>query len=135
VALALMFRYHMPEPLFDKRFQCCLLTLSQLPGLFKKTIWYLYGCLHMANHIISYGMMSSISSSVSRTSAPLNYYLGGSYKKFFLHVRKCRRAMLQLLENSLPVSYIMDAVKGPRVIKLGSMNKAGNERDYLDKRT
>ena len=47
-ALSLVFRYHMPEPFFDKRFQRCLLTLGQLSGLFKKTIWNMYGCLHMA---------------------------------------------------------------------------------------
>jgi uncharacterized protein len=46
------------------------------------------------------------------------HYLCEGYKKFFLHIRKYLRAMTQLLENGLPVSYIMDAVKGPLVIKL-----------------
>jgi uncharacterized protein len=45
-------------------------------------------------------------------------YLCPGYKKFFLHIRKYLRAMTQLLENGLPVSYVMDAVKGPLVIKL-----------------
>jgi uncharacterized protein len=45
-------------------------------------------------------------------------YLCPGYKKFFLHIRKYLRAMTQLLENGLPASYIMDAVKGPLVIKL-----------------
>jgi uncharacterized protein len=45
-------------------------------------------------------------------------YLCEGYKKFFLHIRKYCHAMTQLLENGLPVSYIMDAVKGPLVIKL-----------------
>ena len=46
------------------------------------------------------------------------HYLCAGYKKFFLHIRKYLRAMTQLLENGLPASYIMDAVKGPLVIKL-----------------
>jgi uncharacterized protein len=45
-------------------------------------------------------------------------YLCEGYKKFFLHIRKYCHAMTQLLENGLPVSYIMDAVNGPLVIKL-----------------
>ncbi|NJD55644.1 MAG: anaerobic sulfatase maturase [Nitrospirae bacterium] len=46
------------------------------------------------------------------------HYLCEGYKKFFLHIRKYQRAMPQLLENGLPVSYVMDAVKGPLVIEL-----------------
>jgi uncharacterized protein len=46
------------------------------------------------------------------------HYLCEGYKKFFLHIMKYLRAMTQLLGNDLPVSYIMDAVKGPLVIKL-----------------
>ena len=46
------------------------------------------------------------------------HYLCAGYKKFFLHIRKYLRAMTQLLENGLPASYVMDAVKGPLVIKL-----------------
>jgi uncharacterized protein len=46
------------------------------------------------------------------------HYLCRGYRKFFLHIRKYLRAMTQLLENGLPASYVMDAVKGPLVIKL-----------------
>jgi uncharacterized protein len=46
------------------------------------------------------------------------HYLCEGYKKFFLHIRKYCHVMTQLLENGLPASYIMDAVKGPLVIKL-----------------
>jgi uncharacterized protein len=46
------------------------------------------------------------------------HYLCAGYKKFFLHIRKYLRAMTQLLENGLPASYVMDAVKGPLVINL-----------------
>jgi uncharacterized protein len=46
------------------------------------------------------------------------HYLCAGYRKFFLHIRKYLRAMTELLENGLPASYVMDAVKGPLVIKL-----------------
>ena len=52
------------------------------------------------------------------------HYLCSGYKRFFLHIRKYLRAMTQLLENGLPVSYVMDAVKGPLVIKLDGVKKA-----------
>jgi uncharacterized protein len=52
------------------------------------------------------------------TNEPGLHFLCAGYKKFFLHIRKYLRAMTQLLENGLPVSYVMDAVKGPLVIKL-----------------
>ena len=45
------------------------------------------------------------------------HYLCAGYKKFFLHIRKYLRVMTTLLENGLPASYVMDAVKGPLVIK------------------
>ena len=45
------------------------------------------------------------------------HYLCPGYKKFFLHIQKYLRAMTTLLENGLPASYVMDAVKGPLVIK------------------
>ena len=45
------------------------------------------------------------------------HYLCAGYKKFFLHIRKYLRAMTQLLENNLPASYVMEAVKGPLAIK------------------
>jgi uncharacterized protein len=50
------------------------------------------------------------------------HYLCAGYKKFFLHIRKYFRAMTQLLENGLPASHVMDAVKGPLVIKLAEVN-------------
>ncbi|HYA87182.1 MAG TPA: anaerobic sulfatase maturase [Nitrospirota bacterium] len=46
------------------------------------------------------------------------HYLCAGYKKFFLHIRKYLRAMATLLENGLPASYVMNAVKGPLMIKL-----------------
>jgi uncharacterized protein len=45
-------------------------------------------------------------------------YLCAGYKNFFLHIRRYLRAMTQLLENGLPVSYVMKAVDAPLVIKL-----------------
>lgn len=46
------------------------------------------------------------------------HYLCPGYRKFFLHIRKYLRAMTQLLENGLPVSYVMLAIDGPLVINL-----------------
>jgi uncharacterized protein len=45
------------------------------------------------------------------------HYLCQGYKKFFVHIRKYCHAMTQLLENALPVSRVMDAMKGPLVIR------------------
>ena len=45
-------------------------------------------------------------------------YLCPGYKKFFLHIRKYLRAMATLLENGLPASRVMEAIKAPLVIKL-----------------
>jgi uncharacterized protein len=45
------------------------------------------------------------------------HYLCEGYKKFFLSIRKYLKAITQLLENGYPASYIMDAFKGPLVIK------------------
>lgn len=50
------------------------------------------------------------------------HYLCAGYKKFFLHIRKYLRAMAQLLENGLPASYVMDAIKGPLAIKIPEAN-------------
>ena len=47
------------------------------------------------------------------------HYLCPGYKNFFHHISKYLRAMTQLLENNLPVSYVMDAVKGPLIIRQG----------------
>jgi uncharacterized protein len=46
-------------------------------------------------------------------------YLCPGYKKFFLHIRKYLRAMGTLLENGLPPSRVMDAIKGPLVLPAG----------------
>jgi len=45
-------------------------------------------------------------------------YLCVGYQHFFLHIRKYLRAMTQLLENGLPASYVMQAVKAPLVVRL-----------------
>jgi len=45
------------------------------------------------------------------------HYLCEGYRQFFLHIRKYCHAMTQLIENGIPVSRIMDAVKGPLVIR------------------
>jgi len=45
------------------------------------------------------------------------HYLCEGYKKFFLHIRKYCHAIAQLLENGLPASRVMDAIKGPLVIR------------------
>lgn len=45
------------------------------------------------------------------------HYLCAGYRKFFRHIRKYLRVMATLLENGLPPSYVMDAVKGPLVIR------------------
>jgi uncharacterized protein len=47
------------------------------------------------------------------------HYLCAGYKNFFQHIRKYLRVMATLLENGLPASYIMEALKGPLVIKPG----------------
>jgi len=52
-------------------------------------------------------------------SEPGLQYLCKGYKKFFCHIRKYLRVMTTLLENGHPPSYVMDAVKGPLVIRQG----------------
>ena len=47
------------------------------------------------------------------------HYLCEGYRKFFRHIRKYLRVMTQLLEKGLPVSLVMDALKGPLVITQG----------------
>lgn len=47
----------------------------------------------------------------------LNYLCEG-YKTFFTHIRKYLRAITTLLENGLPASRVMDAVKGPLAIRI-----------------
>jgi uncharacterized protein len=45
------------------------------------------------------------------------HYLCEGYKKFFMHIRKYCYAMAQLLENGLPASRVMEAIKGPLLIR------------------
>jgi uncharacterized protein len=47
------------------------------------------------------------------------HHLCAGYRKFFLHIRKYLRVMATLLENGLPPSYVMEAVKGPLVVRQG----------------
>jgi uncharacterized protein len=54
------------------------------------------------------------------------HYLCAGYKKFFWHIRKYLKAMTTLLENGQPASYVMDAVKGPLVIRLDEKGEGGN---------
>lgn len=54
---------------------------------------------------------------MSTEGEPGLHYLCVGYKKFFLHIRKYLRAMATLLENELPVSYVMEAIKGPLIIR------------------
>ena len=49
----------------------------------------------------------------------LNYLCVG-HKKFFRHINKYMIAMRQLIDNNLPVSHIMEATRGPLVIKLSN---------------
>jgi len=49
------------------------------------------------------------------------HYLCAGYRKFFLHIRKYLRAMTTLLENGLPASHVMQAIKGPLVIDRGKL--------------
>jgi uncharacterized protein len=48
------------------------------------------------------------------------HYLCPGYRKFFRHIRKYLKAMAQLLENGHPASLVMEALKGPLVIKQGN---------------
>ena len=45
-------------------------------------------------------------------------YLCAGYKTFFVHIRKYLQVMTQLLENGLPASYVMQAIKAPLVVQL-----------------
>jgi hypothetical protein len=46
------------QTFFDKSLKGCTFPVSQLSGFFEKPIWYLYGCLHIANRITWNGKMS-----------------------------------------------------------------------------
>ena len=49
--------------------------------------------------------------------AGLNYLCAG-YKKYFRHIAPAMNGMVQLISHDLPASMIMDAFKGPLVVKL-----------------
>jgi hypothetical protein len=49
---SLVLRNDPAETLFDKGLHGGPLSVGHLSGFFKEAVWYLYGCLHMANHII-----------------------------------------------------------------------------------
>ena len=51
------------------------------------------------------------------------HYLCEGYKKFSLHIRKYLRVLTTLLENGLPASYVMEAIKGPLVIRPREKNE------------
>ncbi len=57
---ALTFRDSPTETLFDNRLHGSLLPLCQSPHFFVENVWYLYGRLHIPNHIMLYGKMSVI---------------------------------------------------------------------------
>jgi hypothetical protein len=71
-AAALTFRDSSTETRFDNGLHCCVLSVCQLSHFFMNTVWYLYGCLHKANHIILYGKMSSNSSKECRVARGRN---------------------------------------------------------------
>jgi uncharacterized protein len=57
----------------------------------------------------------------SNYDEPGLHYLCEGYRKFFLHIRKYCHAMTQLLEHGQPASLIMEAMKGPLIIKTGDV--------------
>ena len=46
------FRKNPAEPLFHQGLQGCPISMSQLANLLEEAVRYLYGCFHMADHII-----------------------------------------------------------------------------------
>ncbi len=48
-----------PEALFDEFFKGSPIALRQFARFFEEIVGDLYGCLHMANHIIPYGRPSN----------------------------------------------------------------------------
>ncbi len=65
----------------------------------------------------------------SHYDEPGLHYLCSGYRKFFGHIRKYLRAMATLLENGHPASLVMQAVKGPLVIRPGQAVVAGVKED------
>lgn len=56
--------------------------------------------------------------SITPKGEPGLNYLCPSYKRYFKHITKYMNAMAKLLSHDQPVSLIMDAIKGPLVVKL-----------------
>jgi uncharacterized protein len=54
---------------------------------------------------------------VSARGEPGLHYLCEGYRKFFRHIRKYLRAIMQLLENGYPASMVMRAVDRPLLIQ------------------
>lgn len=54
---------------------------------------------------------------VTPDGEPGLHYLCAGYQKYFRHIRKYLRAMTTLIENDLPVSYVMKAIDKPLIIK------------------
>ena len=54
----------------------------------------------------------------SHSGEPGLNYLCKGYKKFFTHANKYMKVMVDLLGHGQPASLVMDAIKGPLVIKL-----------------
>jgi uncharacterized protein len=56
---------------------------------------------------------------ISADGEPGLNYLCGSYLKFFTHITPTMNAMAKLLEHGQPASLVMEALKGPLIVKLG----------------
>lgn len=56
------------------------------------------------------------------------HYLCAGYKKFFIHIRQYQQAMTTLLRNDLPLSLVMDAMKGPLIIRKDAIPAGERER-------
>jgi uncharacterized protein len=57
------------------------------------------------------------------------HYLCAGYQNFFRHIRKYLSVMVQLLENGLPASLVMNAIQGPLVVNLGkNTGKPGDKQ-------
>lgn len=67
----------------------------------------------------------------SHYDEPGLHYLCTGYKKFFRHIRKYLQAMTTLLEYGYPASEVMQAVKGPLVIRRGSSISGGFKKEYI----
>jgi hypothetical protein len=59
------------------------------------------------------------------------YYLCAGDKKIFRHIRKYPRAMTTLLEHGYPASQVMEAVKGPLLIRQGRPTSGGAKKECI----